>query len=223
MMVAWRWQQLDPQVAAQRAYDIYSDGSCMYAVFGGVMTALAGKYGAPYNTFPIGMMRYGAEGAFYGSLCGAANGAAALIGLFCSSMEQKSRREKMIQEVFAWYEVAKFPGWVPLRPILDVELPRNVSGSVLCHVSMGIWCRTAGKAVESPERKERCRRLSAETAARVTELLNRATDPQCTFIGLPAATTACTLCHNPEGTRPDSSASMRCDACHVIHKEHPTE
>lgn len=222
-MNAWKWQPIDPAAAAQRAYDIYPDGSCMYAVFGSVMTLLAEKYGVPFSTFPTAMMMYGAEGCFYGSLCGAANGAAALIGLFNPGLDLKSRREAMIQEIFAWYEANQFPSWKPMNPAFDGELPTNASGSVLCHISMGLWCRTAKKSVGSPERKERCRRLSAETAQKITELLNRAVDPECKFAGLPSATTSCTLCHNPKGQSPTSTTSMRCDACHTMLKDHPSE
>ena len=220
---AWEWRSLESDAVAHRAYALYPDGSCMYAVFGSVITLLAEKYGAPFSGFPITMMRYGAEGAFYGSLCGAANAAAALIGLFYPSMEQKGIREKMIQELFAWYERSEFPNWSPLKTDFEGVLPRSVSGSVLCHISMGHWCRESGKGVASADRKERCRRLSAEVAARVTELLNHASDPARQFASLPTETTGCTGCHSPKGPQPDSATSMRCDACHVMRKDHPNK
>ncbi|MHC4736691.1 MAG: C-GCAxxG-C-C family protein, partial [Planctomycetota bacterium] len=78
----WTYTELEPDITAQRAYHIYEKGRCMYGVFASVILQLAKEHGEPYRSFPVDMMRYGGGGtAGWGSLCGALNGSAALIGL----------------------------------------------------------------------------------------------------------------------------------------------
>ena len=54
----------------------------------------------------------------------------------------------------------------------DAALPKSISNSQLCHVSAGTWCRTAGFASKTPERAERCGRLTGDVAAKAAALLN---------------------------------------------------
>ena len=56
---AWIYSKLEPRKAADIAYRLYGEGSCMYAVFGAVIQQLAEKVGEPYNSFPLHMMKYG--------------------------------------------------------------------------------------------------------------------------------------------------------------------
>ena len=53
----WEYDQLDPSKTAELAYKLYPEGSCMYAVFKGVLSQLADKFGEPYASFPFHMMR----------------------------------------------------------------------------------------------------------------------------------------------------------------------
>ena len=100
---SWTYRPLDPSVVAQRAYDMYPQGSCMYAVFGSVITQLAEDVGGPFATFPLGMMRYGTTGVGgWGSLCGVVNGCAALIGLFYPE-QTDGRRDELISDLCLWY------------------------------------------------------------------------------------------------------------------------
>ena len=48
---AWPWPyvQLDPQEVAQRAYDGYYQGACMYGAFNAIVGALRDKVGYPYT------------------------------------------------------------------------------------------------------------------------------------------------------------------------------
>ena len=89
---------LDPETTARLAYKIYGDGGCMYAIFGSVVPQLADKIGEPYASIPLQMYKYGHGGiGGYGTLCGALNGAAALIGLLVSD---KNIRDTMITDIF---------------------------------------------------------------------------------------------------------------------------
>jgi len=79
---AWTYLPLDPGVTAELAYAEYPNGSCMYGIFKSVIVQLAEKIGEPFSSFPIHMMKYGHGGVNgHGTICGALNGAAALIGL----------------------------------------------------------------------------------------------------------------------------------------------
>ena len=98
----WKYAVLNPEVTAEIAYKDYEKGHCMYGVFSSVISQLADTYGEPYRSFPLEMMRYGFAGvAEWGSLCGAVNGAAALIGLFTKKEEEL---KELIDELFLWYE-----------------------------------------------------------------------------------------------------------------------
>jgi hypothetical protein len=217
----WTYRPLDPEAVGQLAYDIYPKGSCMYSVFGSVIMQLADKVGEPFRSFPIDMMRFGAVGVGgWGSVCGVVNGCAALIGLFHSGDDIRKKRDDMIADVCLWYESAPLPTFQPDKPALDVALVSNVSGSVLCHVSSGMWCKAAGCDAVSPERRERCRRLSAEGAMKVVQLLNEDGNSSAEFFDITPEVHSCIECHGKDGQR-DSLGSMNCMPCHQFDTEHP--
>ena len=166
----WQYSLLNPKHSAQIAYEEYSNGSCMYATFTSIITQLAEKLGEPYASFPVHMMKYGHGGiAGFGSVCGTINGAAAVIGLFVSD---KKQRDSLVTGLFRWYERTEFPIFTPEKAILDSEIPVSVSDSVLCHASLTNWAKASGHQIHDKERKERCRRLSADIAAQTTIILN---------------------------------------------------
>jgi hypothetical protein len=73
---------IDPLATADRAYDNYYLGECMYAVFASVVEELAEKFGEPFLSYPTSVTRYGAGGVTgWASLCGALNGSAMAIYL----------------------------------------------------------------------------------------------------------------------------------------------
>ncbi len=45
-------------------------------------------------------------------------------------------------------------------------------GSPLCHVSVGKWMKASGYAFVSPEREDRCARVSASVAYQLVQRLN---------------------------------------------------
>ncbi|NLF74045.1 MAG: hypothetical protein GX575_33995 [Candidatus Anammoximicrobium sp.] len=214
----WSYQPLDPDTVGQVAYELYPHGSCMYAVFGSVISQLAEKAGEPFRSFPLEMMRYGATGiGGWGSVCGALNGCAALIGLFHREQHDKLRDE-LISDLFLWYESSRLPRFVP-GPVAD-EVGVGVAGSVLCHVSVSEWCKSTGHDAFGKERRERCRRLSADCAMRLVELLNAGAEGPADFLDLTDANHACIECHG-KGGQGDSSARMSCVRCHQFDRTHP--
>lgn len=209
----WNYISLDPKRTAQLAYDIYPDGSCMYSVFNSVLSQLAEKIGEPFASFPGRMMKYGHGGiGGYGSTCGTLNGAAALIGLI---VEDKGVQNILISEVFQWYENTALPAFVPGTPKADLQVPSSLPGSVLCHASNTNWTNASGFRIDSKERKERCRRLSADIAAHTVSVLNAY------FKGAYVAyrddneeVRTCMTCHGKEGKVANTSGSMTCASCH---------
>ena len=68
--------------------------------------------------------------------------------------------------------------------------------------------------------KERCRRLTAEVAAKTVELLNANLHEPCKFAGLRPEVKSCLSCHTKE--LHDTMGKMRCNACHQqLSKKHP--
>ena len=166
----WMYYQLDPATTGELAYKHYEDGGCMYSTVISVLSQLADKFGEPYDSFPFHMMKYGHGGiGGFGSICGALNGAAALIGLFVSGKETK---DGLTTGLFRWYENKSLPEFRPRKPIVDFNPPASVSNSILCHTSNTNWIKTTGYKIKSKQRIERCRRLTSDVAAQVTIILN---------------------------------------------------
>jgi hypothetical protein len=209
----WEYFHLDPAATAQLAYDSYSEGSCMYATIVSVVSQLTEKFGEPFASFPIHMFKYGHGGiGGYGSVCGALNGAAALIGLL---IIDKSVQDKMITDLCQWYERESLPVFSPQNPVFDFTPETSVSNSVLCHASNTNWCKASGFSVGSNERKERCRRLTGDVAQKVTASLNDIfTNAYVTNTHSNEAANTCIACHGNDGKLKNTSVKMSCNSCH---------
>ena len=214
----WRYVKLDPAAIADKAYGSPKELGCMYGVFASICGALADAVGEPFRSFPCQMMGYGHGGAGgHGSLCGALNGAAAMIGLL---VQVKDTRDKLITELFAWCEAKSLPMHVPKTPVVDADIAQSVARSVLCHISVGRWMKESGCNIASQERQERCRRLTADVALKTVELLNQHFAGECNLVGLPASTKECIVCHG-KSQLADAVGQMDCRACHTFPKKHP--
>ena len=214
----WRYVRLDPAVVAAEAYRLVPDGGCMYGLFAGIMAVVATERGESHPSFPVHMMKYGEGGVGgWGSLCGTANGGAAIIGLF---EQDKQRRESLIAQLFSWYESTELPGYQPKAAKDSTTIPKSIAGSILCHISVSNWCKASGNEIGSPEMLERCRRLTADVAGKTIELLNANLREPCQFAGLSPEVKSCLSCHSKE--LHDSLGKMRCNSCHQqLSTKHP--
>lgn len=127
----WEYHPVSPDQVAQRAYEMYPDGACMYAVTGALLGAIADEYGEPYASFPVSMMRYGHGGVSgWGAICGSLNGSAAMVGLF---VDDRDEQELLIDEILSWYRDTKLPQFRPSAAAADLIAAK--SDSIQCHVS----------------------------------------------------------------------------------------
>lgn len=210
----WKYVPLNPDVSAERAYEFYAEGGCMYSMVKCVISQLAENIGKPYDSMPLHMFKYGHGGiGGYGTVCGTLNGAAALISLL---VPDKTVQDKMIADIFHWYETKPLPSFIPARPALDYDPVKSISNSVLCHAANTNWCKKSGFNIGSNERKEKCRRLTADVAKKITIGLNElhsnnymANAPGNEIVG------TCISCHGKEGKLKNVSGKMSCSSCHT--------
>jgi len=208
--------ELDPVHVGELAYRNFYRGDCMYGVFASVVEALAEKVGEPFASYPTSVTRYGAGGVMgWGTLCGAANGAAMAIYLVSKNPAQA------VSEVFGFYEKEALPNFVPAGA--KFQLVSSVSGSTLCHVSISKWCDASGFKSYSAERAGRCAQLVASVAKHTVEVLNAQADGTFSAVHkLSGAAIACRGCHDSGGVLENSRGMMECGGCHFTQPgEHP--
>lgn len=222
----WQYVKLDVEEVRKRGHEGYYRGDCCFGGFVAIIEALRDKVGFPFTQIPVEMMGFGAGGmAGWGTTCGALIGAAAAINL----VTEKDVARKLVSELLGWYSITPFPSEQSNRYAVnheflvkeyksDKELPQSVSNSPLCHVSVTEWCRNAEIASGSPERAERCGRLTGDVAAYAAELLNAHFDGTFApaFQGFEDSAT-CASCHSvgPEYDKGQfTNGKMECTACH---------
>lgn len=210
----WNYTRLDPAITADLAYKAYPHGSCMYGVFSSILTQLAEKVGEPFASFPVQMMKYGHGGVGgSGTICGTLNGAAAIIGLLS---EGKDIRDVLIAEVFRFYENTALPVFNPVQPIFNCEMPTSVAKSFLCHSSATRWVKATDLRINSKERVERCRRLTADIAAKTVSVLNDYYENE--FVSNVydnESMRTCMTCHSKSGKLGNVGGKMNCNSCHT--------
>ena len=211
----WPYQELDPEAVAERAYEAFYEGHCCYGAFEGLIGELREQVGNPYTFIPTKMMEFGKGGAVgWGTLCGALNGASALISLVTEDYA------RVANELIGWYTITPIPTYKPTSPKLEIPDVASISESPLCHVSVTKWCNAAGFGSKSPERKERCARLTAQVAAHAAELLNQIAKNPEEFSGVwapPVSVEECLSCHGPHGAVANVFGKMDCLMCHERH------
>lgn len=220
--------ELDPEEARLRAHAGFYLYGCGYGSFYAILSMLREKVGGPYNNIPSLMTSYAGAGvAYWGTLCGALNGACAAINLACPVKDTKT----LSGELLGWYTKFSFPSEHSTAlskagafkyttknnlfkgEYLKIDLPGSVSDSPLCHVSCAKWIAKSGFGYESNERKERCARLTADCAAKAVELLNAWKAGK--FIAtykVDDETASCLSCHED-----DQEGLMSCTSCHEPH------
>ena len=212
---------LDVEKTRRLAYDGFKGitlpdgtrhGGCAFGAFNALIGQLSEVVGAPYTTIPPQMMDWAGAGAVgFGTLCGTLNGVAAAIGLICGGQDARG----FISDLLTWYSETPLP---TNQPGSGDPLPQSTADSNLCHVSITRWCKVAGLASGSPERIERCARVSGDVASKAVELLNQGA------LGLrkPSEKTVCRNCHymGPSFAMGHyTHGEMNCLTCHINLKE----
>jgi hypothetical protein len=216
----WSYAQLDVEQVRILGHDAYYTKGCCYAGFHALAEKLREAIGDPWTSLPSEIMAYGSGGAAgWGTLCGAPNGAAAVI----SMVLQTSRSSVLVSELIGWYTQTAFPTDTSNQYAVDhiftvnnydQALQQNISGSPLCHESVSQWCFAAGFTASSTERKERCARLAGDVAAYAAQILNDEFNSQFTPLYVAPSTIAgCMACHGT-GTTQNVSSKMECTQCH---------
>lgn len=208
--VPWPYKPLDPEAAAERAFESYLKGHCMYGAFEAIVGARSEQLGPPYTDFPFLMFKYGAGGVNgWATLCGALNGSFAAFQLL------SSKPEPLIDLLMSWYQTAALPDFYPK----GAKFPevRSVAGTPICHESIAHWTRASGKRTYSPERTERCGALTASVAREAVQLLNDqyAGKPLADFAPSPE-TGKCMTCHERGGALENTRGKMECGGCHAV-------
>ena len=210
----WPYVKLDPQKTAEIAYDEWYRVFCGAAVVSSVFSQLREKVGEPYKTFPIDAFIFlegGVSG--WGTICGSNAGANIVSNLIIGPRTAGSEDGMLMgSEMMQWYSDASMPVYTPNAPRIKSEIPKTVSDSPLCHISVGKWMKAAGKNLNSPERRDRCARVTASVAYHLVELLNRWKDHRYATKGtIPAksfgitAQQNCTECHGSDIPTPPSA------------------
>jgi hypothetical protein len=224
----WPYVALDPEIVRIKAHQGYYQAGCSYGAFAAILSELQEKIGFPYTHFPMEMMRYGEGGvAGWATLCGAINGASAAINLVAGE-----EYHDLVDELVGWYTVFPFPsdqsnqyaeeGLFLVAGKPSQPLVQNVAGSPLCHVSVTEWCLESGYPSKSPERSERCGRLTGDVAAHAVELLNQHAEGS--FIPVfefSSSTAKCTGCHfngSDFEAGQFTRGKMECTGCHEPHR-----
>jgi hypothetical protein len=210
----WIPHKLDAAECAPKAYAGYWDDGlgCCYGAFYSIIGAMGEKFGAPYSQFPFRMMEVGKSGiSEWGTICGALLGAASAFALFWGRKE----RDPMVTELFRWYEKTALPIYEPGQAQGAAgKLPTNVSGSVLCHVSVSTWCLATGIPAADTRRSERCSRITADVAVKAIEIMNAKIDGQFAAVLKSKAEAGCSECHGKGKASPILKGRMDCTPCH---------
>jgi hypothetical protein len=195
----WPYEKIDPKEAGLIAYSSWYKGFCSFGVASGILLPLQMKIGEPYSLVPVDGLRLGEGGTVgWGTLCGSLMGATVAVGFITPYAVGK----QIINELLKWYSDAEMPIYAPAQPRTQVKI-KSVSASPLCHISVGKWMDAAKKPLGSPERMERCARVSADVAVKTVSMLNDWKDGKfSSSLKLPSelkgitAQRNCTECHS---------------------------
>lgn len=170
----WPYVKLDPHKTADIAYDEWYRVFCGAAVINSVFSQLREKVGEPYKSFPSEAFIF-LEGGIsgWGTICGANAGANIVTNLIIGPRTSGTEDGMLMgSELMQHYASTAMPTYLPKHPKIKADIPKTVADSPLCHVSVGKWMKAAQKKLASPEREDRCARVTASMAFQVVTLLN---------------------------------------------------
>lgn len=170
----WPYVKLDPQKTADLAYNEWYRVFCGAAVINSVFSQLREKVGEPYKSFPNDAFIF-LEGGIsgWGTICGANAGSNIVTNIIIGPRTSGTEDGMLMgSELMQYYASTAMPTYMPKEPKIKTNIPTTVADSPLCHVSVGKWMKAANKELASPERKDRCARLTASMAFQLVTLLN---------------------------------------------------
>ena len=172
----WPYVKLDPEKTAELAYNEWYRVFCGGAVISSVFSQLREKVGEPYTSFPIDAFVFLEGGtAGWGTICGSNAGANLVSNVIIGPRIAGPDCEQgaaIGSETMDWYAHTPLPVYVPKEPKQKTKIIQTTSESPLCHLSVGKWMKASGYAFVSPERKDRCARVSASVAYQLVQRLN---------------------------------------------------
>ncbi|HKJ68975.1 MAG TPA: C-GCAxxG-C-C family protein [bacterium] len=163
----WGYEKIDPEQAAEIAYEQWYKGLCSQATVSGVLVPLQESIGEPYTSLPLEAFHFGHGGVVgWGTICGVLFGSGIALSFVAGT-----DGESILNELIYWYSDTALPTYTPLNPKSTIQ-NQTTSDSPLCHISVGKWMKKEGVGLFTPERKERCARVAASTAHKTVTLLN---------------------------------------------------
>ncbi len=165
----WPYKKLDIDEVGKIAYETYFPKFCSQTIATSIFGPLREKIGKPYTTFPLEAFFWahgGIEG--WGTVCGTL----IAVGFVSSLIAGEKDGRNIINDVMYWYSDNYIPIYKPKEPIKASIKSTTKSGTPICHISVGKWMEKEGVGFFTPQRNERCARLSADIAMQTTRLLN---------------------------------------------------
>ncbi|MBU7006545.1 C-GCAxxG-C-C family protein [Phosphitispora fastidiosa] len=187
-----------------------------------MLLTLRESSGGPWNNIPIEMFIYGAGGAYsWGTLCGALNTSMAVMCL------ASDKHAEVGNELIGWYTEFPFPSDKMDAYSHFPKQHQTISKSPLCHVSVSTWANAADsiQRINEKAKKDRCAKVTGDTAARAAELLNQALEGKVVpLYKVPEEFNHCMQCHQGEkSTLDNQQGKMNCNLCHGVPDNHPSE
>ncbi len=172
----WPYEKLDPEKTAELAYNEWYRVFCGAAVISSVFSQLREKVGEPYKSFPIDAYLF-LEGGMvgWGTICGSNAGANIVSNMIIGPRIAGPECENgaaIGADTLEWYSETPLPSYTPKEPRIKEAIIQTTSNSPLCHVSVGKWMKASGYAFASPQRRDRCARVTASVAYHLVQDLN---------------------------------------------------